>query len=235
MTEQMGMDLGGSAPEREAMVAVGTVAKAVVNPGDGLLDWAHAQGRSGKSLHAAGQPNLDRGNVAHAALEALFRGKPMDVQSAAPGHRPFLDGLDDWYVTTNPKLLAMECSLSDAKLRVRGRIDYVRACPGCAHCEDPYDERMHEGGVILGDQKTGGLRAKRESHIQVGGGYRLLWKLTPLGARPVRRVVCGAEIVQIDQRGDYEVVEAKCTPDMFLRGLAWFRDLSTIPDPFARS
>lgn len=239
--EQTGFDFGQAAPEREPMVGVSTVAKAVIGSGQ-LLGWAHSQGRRGLPLH--NQEALDRGNASHRVLEALLAGAAPIPRDTKPEWRGYLEGIvarvrgDGW------KLLAVETSLSLRHQRINGRIDYVRACPGCRVCRReflaegdtlPGEALEHPDlpGVVLGDVKTGGLKVRRESHLQVGGGYRRLWESTPLGGRPVRAMCCGAEVLAVDERGDSRVVAAALGPAHFDRALAWYRDLVTCPDDFA--
>lgn len=233
--DQQGLDLGDSAPARLPMVGVSTVAKAVVGAG-GLLGWAWQQGRGGRPLH--NQEALDRGNTAHRVLGLLLAGHSPYPQEYEPSWRPFMDGIVDWHRRTGARLLAVEVPMADQDRRVNGRIDYIRECPGCPACHAdtwlPSEAHLSlTRGVILGDVKTGGLKIRRESHIQVGGGYMHLWQSTHVAARPVRAVCCGAEILAVDATGESRAVGAKATAGMFLRALDWYRDLTTIPDEFA--
>lgn len=222
---QQGLDLGDSAPERPPMVGVSTVAKAVIGSA-GLLGWAWNQGREGRPLHEASRPALDRGNASHRVLYALRDGTDPFAGGFDPSWRLCMEGVTDWHQRTRAVLLAVEVSMKDPDRRVKGRIDYVRQCMGCEHCDPVL------GGVILGDVKTGPLKMRREANLQVGGGYRHLWQCTHMGARPIRRPVCGAEVLAINEAGRHRVIEALANPAMFLRALDWFRDLTLLPDEF---
>ncbi len=222
--EQVGMVMGDRRlPDK---VSVTTVAKAVVGmTGDGLLNWAWRQGRSGIPLHAASQGGRDRGNAVHKALEDYYKTGTLPDPLAYPSdQRPYVDGLLAWLHETNPAIRGMEVALEDRELRVTGRIDLIRECTGCANCRD----RL---GVVPLDVKSGGADLgppDRSAHLQVGGGYRHLHAVNS-----TRTTICGAEILRLASTGKHKVFAALYGPEAFLRALAWYRDLATVPDPFA--
>jgi hypothetical protein len=198
------------------MVAVTTVTKRCINPGDPILNWAYDRGRKGGPLWD--RSASDRGNITHGGMEDLHAGRRLR-RSTVPSEQPFLDGLSDWYNRTEPRLRQVEVKVADRKLMVNGRIDYVRECTGCRTCRSA----LPVTGVILGDIKTGGLIPYEDAHVQVGGGYVYLYQHNAAST-----VVCGAEILAIAPNGQHKAHRAKGTPEMFLRALAWLRDLETL-------
>lgn len=204
----------------------------VLARGTGFEAWVWHQGRKGidlesKESHAA----RERGTRVHELFERIAKGDRPPVTSLPVFDRNHAEALYAWFDDTKPDILHTEYRVRSERLDVNGYIDYVRRCPGCKICaeyvaQQTLDER-ERFGVVLGDQKHGGLHSPH-SHVQVGGAYRLMWSEN----RP--EPICGTELLGIRVRGyrqPYHVLPAVGSPAMFEHALAWYRDLIALGGP----
>jgi hypothetical protein len=217
------------------MVGVTEVGKTVVGAA-GLLDWAWKAGRSGRTLNQSAASKRARGTAVHGVLKALHEGKVVHTYDFKADQRPFVEGMLHWEERTRPRILATEVPVEDRELGVHGRIDVIRKCEGCDSCSvrliEGDSERREPGrqgfGVIVLDCKSGSLVPTQHDHLQVGGAYVYLHRHVAPNTH-----VCGAEILCINDKGEYRVHPAESSPEAFLAAVAWYRHLARIPNPFA--
>lgn len=188
-------------PRLPKMVNVTDVVKEVIGAKK-LLHWAWQQGRANRTINQSTQVRRLRGTAVHGVLKAFHEGRAVHPYDYKADQRPFVDGILDWEQKTKPRILATEVPVEDKEHGVRGRIDVIRKCPGCANCE-PTDRF----GVVLLDCKTGGLVPSREDHLQVGGGYVHLHRYVAPNVP-----ICGAELLCLDSKGKYEPHPARFSP-----------------------
>jgi hypothetical protein len=186
--EERAAALLGSVPRWQAggSRAIGQVAK-VLNPGEGLLNWANRVGLEGKTLEEARSPKRSGGSKAHTAFTAFA-----DVLPEGSG------GIVKWAAETAPVILATERWMASLDApAVHGKADYVRAGPVVAGITP----------LIVGDAKPlGNGRTYFESHVQVAG-YAYCLEQAGL-------VVAGTEILLYDDR-DYHVVPGVVSTVLF--------------------
>lgn len=210
-----GDDVAPPLPPPPDWTSPSKVAK-TLNPGEGLLRWANQQGLKGVPLAVARKPGTGAGLSVHSFLERLTAGEDPDVveAAAAPLQAPtgsYVRGLCGWWREQRPVVLFTEEKVASERLRVRGRIDLVRACTrlGC----ECYGE-----GAVISDAKTGGLTAYVESHLQAAT-YREMWP--DVGLRPEH--LCGVELVCLDDRARWNVEPCSVTREQLLAVLAAHR------------
>lgn len=218
MTDQLALETGD--PVFDDWIGITTVLGYTVWPGDVILKQAWKLGRQNVLLTSPeAMHRRTLGRELHGIAERLARDERPTVQSLAVDIRGLYESLRAWWNGRRPRVLATEISLRHPDLRITGRIDLVLECdrPGCG---------CGGRGVILVDLKTG--PANQRSHLQVGGGYRLLWDGP--GERPAelaRRPMCAGEIVCVHATGDEATsAEVAARADGFMSALALYRDMA---------
>jgi hypothetical protein len=200
-------------------VGVTDVSK-IINPGEGLLNWANKVGREGKTLNQARKQGLGDGRTFHTFTERVARGDdPAFLRATLPSRWPisgFIDAFTEWWEQTRPEVLHAEVNVAWEEFMVRGRVDLVRRCT-VSECY------CHGEGGWLVDYKTGGHRLYAEAHVQIDG-YLDIWPHCDYSPRHL----CGAELVTLKGDGTWQLHEPLAPRGTFQNALWLWRGVDAI-------
>lgn len=185
----------------------------VINPGDALARHANKEGLAGRALFSEERrEKMEGGTEVHTVLEDLRDGKEVVLSSFPVPRQGYVRGLVKWQERFERRITQVEVEVDSVVLRVKGRVDYVRACqkPGCS-CEGK--------GFILGDLKVGRLVTFIQAHLQVSA-YHYVWI-----EEGREGVICGGEVLCVNAAGDFSVWAVLAVPDDFLFAANWHERL----------
>lgn len=187
-----------------------------INPGAALARHANKEGLEGRGLFSEDrQEKMQGGTEVHTVLEALRDHEAVDTQAFPAARRGYARGILRWHGRFDRKILMAEVDVSSVELRIKGRIDYVRACQK-ASCPCGGE------GVVLGDLKVGKLVTFVTAHLQVGG-YHAIWL-----NEEREQVVCGGEVLCVNALGDFKIWPSLASPRAFFAAADWHEELAPL-------